>query len=209
MDIQFKMHNCIWSAFKSRVGGQLNWICIFLSMAWLMPKHSRLTWSATTTQRLPPILFACLLKSLSLVSRARALLVQKTAQWQFHWNCNNLWQANTTYSSLSVQSSCVPSNYIRVTAAKGRLLCSAWCWNDRDLHIPIQRLSEWVPGTWYCPQRLEMAIPCSPIYFAWRPRVNPIAICDLLSSRLTHKSTRAHHRELTGRWCRWVAHVEE
>lgn len=32
-----------------------------------MPKHSRLTWSATTTQRLPPILFACLLKSLSLV----------------------------------------------------------------------------------------------------------------------------------------------
>lgn len=80
-----------------------------------MPKHSRLTWSATTIQRLPPILFACLLTSLSLVWHGLC--------WSRRPRNDNFIGTAIIYGRpipptlLSVQSSCVPSNYIRVTAA--------------------------------------------------------------------------------------------
>lgn len=127
-----------------------------------MPKHSRLTWSATTIQRLPTILFACLLKSLSLV---------------WHGLCWSRRPRNDNFigTAIIIYGRPIPPTLLSVQLrsvqlyprhggdpsglAKKRLLCSAWCWNDRDLHIPIQRLIEWVPGTWYCPRWLFRVRP--------------------------------------------------
>lgn len=164
-----------------------------------MPKHSRLTWSATTTQRLPPILFACLLKSLSLVWHGLC--------WSRRPRNDNFIGTAIIYGrpippTLLCLSSPVAFRPIISASRRPREGCFALLGVEMiaisifPFNVSVSESR--VPGT----QRLEMAIPCSPIYFAWRPRVNPIAICDLLSSHLTHKSTRAHHRELTGRWCR-------